>query len=97
MLCDNLEGWEGGVRGRGHMYTYGCFMLMYGKNYHNIVKLLSHNLKKNLVGYHSTTIKKNNNTGVGEEDRKKGWGGGAPCVCSYMGTNLIHGSTILMT
>ena len=23
-LCDNLEGWEGGSRGKGkHMYTYG--------------------------------------------------------------------------
>ena len=23
VLCDNLVGWEGGSRGRGHMYTYG--------------------------------------------------------------------------
>ena len=22
VLCDNLEGWEGGSRGRGRMYTY---------------------------------------------------------------------------
>jgi len=22
-LCDDLEGWAGGPRGRGHMYTYG--------------------------------------------------------------------------
>ena len=36
---DNLEGWvgwggrwEGGSRGRGHMYAYGWFMLMYGRN-----------------------------------------------------------------
>ena len=32
--------WEGGVRGRGHMYTCGRFMLMYGTSQHNIVKLL---------------------------------------------------------
>ena len=24
--------WEGGSRGRGHMYIYGWFMLMYGRN-----------------------------------------------------------------
>ena len=35
--------WEGGSRGRGHMYTYGWFMLMYGRNQHNIVKQLSSN------------------------------------------------------
>ena len=35
-LCNNLEGWEGGSRGRGHMYTYGRFMLMYGRNQPNI-------------------------------------------------------------
>ena len=29
--------WEGGLRGRGHMYTYGWFMLMYGGSHHNIV------------------------------------------------------------
>ena len=47
VLCDNVEGWDrvGGSRGRGHMYTYGWFMLMYGKNQHNIVKQLS-NWKK---------------------------------------------------
>ena len=33
----------GGIRGRGHMYTYGQFMLLYGKNHHNIVKQLSYN------------------------------------------------------
>ena len=33
--------WEGGSRGRGHMYTFGWFMLMYGRNQHNIVKQLS--------------------------------------------------------
>ena len=27
--------WEGGSRGRGHMYTYGLFMLMYGRNHHS--------------------------------------------------------------
>ena len=32
--------WEEGSSGRRHMYTYGRFMLMYGTNQHNIVKLL---------------------------------------------------------
>ena len=30
--------WEWGLRGRGHMYTYGWFILMYGRNQHNNVK-----------------------------------------------------------
>ena len=34
--------WEGGSRGRGHMYTYGWFTLMYGRSQHNIVKQLSY-------------------------------------------------------
>ena len=25
-------GWKGGSRGKGHMYTYGWFMLLYGRN-----------------------------------------------------------------
>ena len=29
---------EGGSGGRGHVYTYDWFMLMYGRNQHNIVK-----------------------------------------------------------
>ena len=32
---------EGGSRGRGHMYTYGCFTQLYGRNQQNIVKQLS--------------------------------------------------------
>ena len=33
------EGWMGRVGQDGeHMYTHGWFMLMYGKNHHNIVK-----------------------------------------------------------
>ena len=37
VLCDNLEGWyedgwEEGLRGRGYMYTYGWFMLLYSRN-----------------------------------------------------------------
>ena len=44
-LWDSLEGWEveAGSRGRGHVYTYGRFMLMYGRNQHDIVKQLSFN------------------------------------------------------
>ena len=39
------RGWEGvevgGVsRVRGHTYTYGCFMLIYGRNQHNIIIIL---------------------------------------------------------
>ena len=44
--CDNLEGWygEGGGKGvpdEGHVYTWGWFMLMYGKSHYNIVKQLA--------------------------------------------------------
>ena len=40
---DDPEGWDGEGGGRGvqdgeHMYTYGWFMSMYGKNHYNIVK-----------------------------------------------------------
>ena len=38
---------EGGLRGRGQMYTYGRFMLMFGRNQHNSVKQLPFNLKIN--------------------------------------------------
>ena len=42
VLWDNPQGWGGEGGGRrfrmvGHMYTHGCFMLMYGKTHHNIV------------------------------------------------------------
>ena len=39
--------WEGGSRGRWHMYTYGWFTLMYGRNLCNIVRQLPSNLKIN--------------------------------------------------
>ena len=39
--------WEGGSRWKGHMYACGWFMLIYGRNQHNIIKQLSFN-KKNL-------------------------------------------------
>jgi len=42
-VCGWGGGWEGGSGGRGHMNTYGGFMLLYGKNQHNIVKQLSSN------------------------------------------------------
>ena len=35
--CDE-EGGGRGVQDRGHMYTYGWFMSMYGKNHYNIIK-----------------------------------------------------------
>ena len=44
VLWDNPEGWGGEGHGQGgsgwggHMYTHGWFVLMFGKNHHNIVK-----------------------------------------------------------
>ena len=50
VLCDNLEGWDGGGREvqeeEDIMYTYGWFVLIYGRNQHNIVKQLSSNEKE---------------------------------------------------
>ena len=44
VLWDNLERWgeegAGRVEWGEHMYTCGPFMLMYGKNHHNIVIIL---------------------------------------------------------
>ena len=41
-LCPSLGGRrEGGLRGRGYMYTYGRLIYMYGRNQHNFVKQLS--------------------------------------------------------
>ena len=42
-LWDNLGGWGGegggtGFRRRGHRYTRGRVISMYGKNHHDIVK-----------------------------------------------------------
>lgn len=50
-FCNNLEGWEragkwkGGSGGGDSMYTYGSFMLTYGRNQTNIVPAINH-LKK---------------------------------------------------
>ena len=50
-LCDNLEGWDRvgdrreGQEGGDIHNTYGWFMLMYGRNQHNIVEQVSPNLK----------------------------------------------------
>ena len=43
VLCDNKTGGMerkagGRFKRRGHMYTCGWFMLMYGRNHHNVVK-----------------------------------------------------------
>ena len=45
-----MVAWGGGGGGReiqegGDLYTYGWFMLIYGRNQHNIVKQLSSNQK----------------------------------------------------
>ena len=37
--------WEGGSRGRGHMYTYVSFMLRFDRKQQNSVKQLSFNKK----------------------------------------------------
>ena len=37
--------WGGGSGVKGHRYTYGWFMLMFGRNQHNIIKRLSSNSK----------------------------------------------------
>ena len=51
MLCDNLEGWggegvEGGSRGRGHMHTYGGFMLLQKPTQHFNAIILYLKIKK---------------------------------------------------
>ena len=38
--------WEGGSEGKGYVYTYSWFTLLYSRNQYNIVKQLSSNLKK---------------------------------------------------
>ena len=38
--------WEGGSRGKGHMYTYGWFMLWYSRSQYNTVKQLSSDKKE---------------------------------------------------
>ena len=35
--------WEGGSKGRGYMYTYGCFMLRFDRKQQNSLKQLSFN------------------------------------------------------
>ena len=44
-LCNNLEGWdrEGDSTGRGRIYTYDWFMLMFGRNQQNSIIQLSFN------------------------------------------------------
>ena len=37
--------WDRGSVGRGYMYTYGQFTILYGRKQHNIVKQLSSNQK----------------------------------------------------
>ena len=43
------ERWEGSSRGSRHMNAYDQFMLIYGRNQHNIVKQLSL-IKKKIKG-----------------------------------------------
>ena len=46
LLIQFRENWS---RGRGHMYTYGWFMLILGRNQQNSVKQLSFNLKIEII------------------------------------------------
>ena len=76
-LCNNLEGWggEGDERevqeGGGHMYTYGWFMLMFGRNQQKSVKQLSFNKKK---------IQKKNTLSICFNYERKGhWPEECPC------------------
>ena len=45
MLSDDLDGWDGGrgeeeiYRGSGYMYNYDWFVLVCGRNQHNIVNI----------------------------------------------------------
>ena len=41
--CNQGSWWEGGSRGRGHMYTCGWFMLMLDRKQQNSIKQLSFN------------------------------------------------------
>jgi len=56
VLCDGLEGWDGGevVGGRLkrkeiYLFNYECFIWLYDRNQHNIIKQLSYNLKNNTL------------------------------------------------
>ena len=40
---------EGGSKGRGHMYTYGWFMLRFERKQQNSVKQLSFSKKKKII------------------------------------------------
>ena len=83
MLCDNLErgdgvwGWEEGSRVRGHMYTYGQSMLLYGRNQHDIEKQLSSNLKKTVWFFaknvHSVCVYEIQKIGAGEVVVQRCW------------------------
>ena len=41
IILECTPGWEGGLRKKGYMYTYGWPMLLYGRNQHKFVKQLS--------------------------------------------------------
>ena len=53
VLCDDLEGWEGGGGREGqegediymyiYIYTYNWYTVLYGRNQHNFVKQFSSN------------------------------------------------------
>ena len=47
--------WERGSKGRGYMYTYGCFMLRFDRKQQNSVKQLSFN--KNINKFKMLKIK----------------------------------------
>ena len=62
-------GWEGESRRRGHMHTYGWFMLLYGRNQYNIVKQL---INGHLI-WSTNSLEKPLRLGKIESKRRRGW------------------------
>ena len=51
-----MEGGGRGVQDGGHMYTHGCFMSMYGKNYYYIRTCLVAQMVKRLSTMQETWV-----------------------------------------
>ena len=51
VLCECLERWGGGSRGKGYMHTYSWFTPTVNRNQHNIGNQLSSNSKKKKMSY----------------------------------------------
>ena len=53
--------WEEGLREKQHMFTYGCFLLLYGRSQGNIVKQLSSSWKINKYIFKEEGVSDSNN------------------------------------